>query len=274
MFSAKEMNEPTPELRAMIDAALPRVRVEAGYTERADVRLERGGAVSGTILFDDGTPAGELAVKLLHKEETGKWVPLSGYSRKYGTGINTDDLGHFRMASLLPDTYLLPADMTLADTKSASSKVSGRTITFSIESDRFSLPFFGSGTPHQEEATPFKLAAGDELTGQDMTLPISKLHRLTGRVAAGADAHFVSAASIELVMRDGNRKLASGTISRDDGLFHFEFIPDGDYILRATNARDVTWEQPRPAPAPSPTPSLSPMWSASLRRSETASSRY
>lgn len=255
MFTAKEIEDPTPQLRAIIEAALPRINVEAAHTERADVRLERGAAVSGTVLFDDGTPAGEISVKLLHKDAAGKWVALAGSSRNFGAGIPTDDRGHFRMASLLPDTYLLQAEMVLSDSKSTTTENSdGRKMQFVLDTARFTLPFYGRGTPHQDEAKPFTLRTGDERTGEDMTLPISDLHRLTGHVAAGPDAHFVNAATLELVTRDDQKVLATSSISRDDGLFHFEFVPNGDFLLRVSNARDVTWEQPRRAPNAPPDP--------------------
>jgi hypothetical protein len=118
---------------------------------------------------------------------------------------------------------------------------------FTMVAVLFTLPFYGNGTPRKSEAASIKLAAGQELTGQDMQLPISKLHKLTGRVAAGTDGHLVNAASVALVTREGNEEIATSEISRDDGLFHFEFVPDGDYLLRVTNARDVTWEAPAPA---------------------------
>ncbi len=255
MFTAKEIEDPTPQLRSIIEAALPRIQVEAAHTERADVRLERGAAVSGTVLFDDGTPAGEISVKLLHQDQTGKWVALAGSSRNFGAGVPTDDRGHFRMASLLPDTYLLQADMVLSDSKSTTTDGgNGRKLQFVLDTARFTLPFYGRGTPHQDEAKPFTLVSGDERTGEDMTLPISDLHRLTGHVAAGPDAHLVNAASLELVTREDQKVLATSSISRDDGLFHFEFVPNGDYILRVSNARDVVWEQPKRAPNAPPDP--------------------
>ena len=44
-------------MRALIAAALHPVTVEGGHTEQAEVRLERGAAISGTVLYDDGSPA-------------------------------------------------------------------------------------------------------------------------------------------------------------------------------------------------------------------------
>jgi len=119
---------------------------------------------------------------------------------------------------------------------------------FMMSSFRAQLPFYGAGVPRQKDAASIKLRAGQELTGQDMTIPVAKLHRITGRVAAGADAHFVNAAKLSLCTRDDGKELETAAISRDDGLFHFEFVPVGDYILKVVNARDVVWEPKKPSP--------------------------
>jgi len=249
MFTDQEIADPSPQIRSLVEAALPRVQVEGSHTEQADVRLERGAAVSGTILYDDGSPAGGLNIKLLHKDPSGKWVSLTGSNSRGLGGLSTDDRGGFRVASLLPDDYLIEADLTLTDSKTSNiDGGDGRQMQFMMMTDRFSLPFYGSGTAHISEAASFKLRAGQELPGQDMTIPIAKLHKLTGHVAAGADAHFVNAAKLSLVTRDDGKELANTEISREDGLFHFEFVPDGDYILKVSDARDVVWDPVKPSP--------------------------
>ena len=242
------MTDTNPQLRALIDAALPRVKVEADHTETAEVRLERGAAISGTILYDDGTPAAELSVKLLHKDPTGKWVPLNNTS--YRTFTTTDDRGQFRIPSLLGDEYLLETDLVLSDYKTSHSSggPGGEEFEFVMQNTISMIPYFGSGLTKQADATSIKLRAGRELTGQDMLLPISKLHHLTGHVAAGPDSHFVNAADVALLTADDQKQFTTAKVLRDDGLFHFDFVPPGDYILRITNARDVTWEPGRPQP--------------------------
>jgi hypothetical protein len=123
-----------------------------------------------------------------------------------------------------------------------------------VQSFNYALPFYGTGTAHLSEAKAVTLAAGQETPGQDMLVPISKLHKLTGRVAAGRDAHYVNAATVALISREDNKELAITDVSREDGLFHFEFVPAGDYTLKVTEARDVVWETPAPTrddPSPS-----------------------
>ena len=250
IFTKKQIEDPSPDMRALIASALPRVTVESGHTDQAEVRLERGAAISGTILYDDGSPASELNIQLLHKDASGKWAPIQN-STHFNLRTQTDDRGIFRLASLLGDEYKVEADLTLSQSKTVTNTgADGQVMQFVMQSDFFTLHFYGAGTPRIDEAKPIKLLAGQELTGQDMMLPISKLHKLTGRVVAGADAHLVNAADVALITRDDNKQLATSEISRDDGLFHFEFVPDGDYILRVTNARDVVWEAPPPSSTP------------------------
>jgi hypothetical protein len=245
LFTRKEIDDPSPEMRALVERVLPRVHVEANQSQRVEVSLERGGAVSGTILYDDGSPAGGLGLRLLHKDASGKWDMLN---RNFEQGTRTDDRGNFRMASLLADEYMIEADLSLADTKTSSfgGGPQGQTMQIAMMSFRFSLPFYGAGMPRQKDAKGFKLTAGQELTGQNMTIPISKLRQLSGRVAAGPDGHFVNAADLSVVTRDDGKELASTDISREDGQFHFEFVPDGDYILKVSDARDVAWDPPVP----------------------------
>lgn len=247
IFTAKQMADPDPQVRALVDAALPRVKVEGGHTESAEVRIDRGAAISGTLLYDDGSPAADIEVKLLHKDAAGKWVALNG-NRNFRPNTTTDDRGQFRIASLLADEYMVQATLSLSNLTTTTSGAGDNQMEMMMMDERFSLPFYGAGATRLTEAASIKLRAGQELTGQDMLLPISKLHHLTGRVAAGRDAHFVNAAKLTLVTRDDGKELATTEISRDDGLFHFEFVPDGDYILRVSNARDVVWEHAAPDP--------------------------
>ncbi|WP_158823221.1 collagen binding domain-containing protein [Granulicella sp. S156] len=243
MFTQKEIDDPTPAMRALVEQALPRVRVEANQTEHAEVRLDRGAAISGTILYDDGSPAAELSVQLLHKDANGKWVALTSSGNfTPGYETTTDDRGFFRMASLLSGEYMIDATLSLTDSKITSTQMpGGETMVFNTQTFRFSLPFYGSGTARIADAAAIKVRAGQELPGADMTIPLSKLHKLNGRVIAGRDGHVVNAASLSLVTRDDNKELASSDISREDGLFHFEFVPEGDYILKVSNARDSVW---------------------------------
>ena len=64
-FSSDVLSHPSAEDRKRIAAAVPKITVEAGLPASVDLRLERGAAISGTILFDDGSPAADLVVHAL-----------------------------------------------------------------------------------------------------------------------------------------------------------------------------------------------------------------
>ena len=241
LFTTAQFEKPTPEIRYELAQKLTRVVVVPNQTEVADISLDRGASVSGMVLYDDGSPAGGITVALLTKDKDGRWVELPpGLSGN--APLQADDRGYYRIASLVAGEYMLKATLQLVDSRMVVAKFGGNQIQFDKQTFRSTLPFFGTGTPRIEEATSIKLGAGQARTGQDMTLPIAKLHKLSGRVLAGADSHPVNAATVAVVDRDSHKELASADLSREDGLFHFEFLPDGDYILRISNARDVTWD--------------------------------
>ena len=255
LFTDKQLSDPSPEVRDELARKLTRVVVEANQTEVTEVLLERGASISGTVLYDDGSPAASVWVQLLHKDRDGHWIELPRNGNTITT-TDTDDRGYYRIASLLADEYMVEATLQLVDSKNVVSNVGGNQIQYVMQSFRFSLSFYGNGTPRIDGATGVKLGASQSRTGQDMTLPIAKLHKLSGRVLAGADSHPVNAATVALVDRDTNKQLVSADVEREDGLFHFAFVPDGDYILRISNARDVVWEpaQPQPGAGSSPFP--------------------
>ena len=223
------------------------VIVEADHTESVEIRLERGASISGAVLYDDGSPAGGLHIVLRRKDEHDQWKPLR-FNGNLTTMISTDDRGVFRAASLVPGDYIVEADLSLASSKMRNVTLPGNmNVSINVQTFSYSLPFYGTGTPHLADAKPVTLRAGQETPGHDMMIPIAKLHKITGHVAAGRDAHFVNAATVTLISRDDNKELASTDISREDGLFHLEFVPDGDYILKITEARDVVWEMTTPS---------------------------
>jgi hypothetical protein len=55
-FPADVLSHPSEEDRKHIAATVPKITIEAGLPASIDIRLERGAAISGTVLFDDGTP--------------------------------------------------------------------------------------------------------------------------------------------------------------------------------------------------------------------------
>ena len=45
-----------------------------------------------------------------------------------------------------------------------------------------------------------------------------------------------------------NIKIVSTQVESEDSAFHMDFVPEGHYVLRVTNARDVTRQTIQPPP--------------------------
>ena len=94
-----------------------KITVEAGLPASIDLRLERGAAISGTILFDDGSPAAGLAVRALVRHKQGQkdtWSPLPRDTfRHVKAEARTDDLGRYRIGGLRAARLHVQVDLEL-----------------------------------------------------------------------------------------------------------------------------------------------------------------
>jgi hypothetical protein len=90
--------------------------------------------------------------------------------------------------------------------------------------------------------------------GEDITIPIAKLHTITGEIVAAHDGHPLNQGNVKLLDADDKSEVESSKLERTDGKFHLFFVPEGNYILRVDNAADVTYEDvPYPAGTMPPT---------------------
>jgi len=98
--------------------ALLTVAVAANRTTVADITLNRGAVIAGTVRFDDGEPAAEARVSFLRKDKSGKWDESRDGA---DSGITVDDQGNFRIANLSPGEYLLRTTLVLFSPQSPNA---------------------------------------------------------------------------------------------------------------------------------------------------------
>jgi hypothetical protein len=213
---------------------IPKVDVEADQAASIDVRIERGAAVSGTIRFDDGSPATGALVFVLHKSKN-KWVPSS--TGDYGAfampnSLMTDDLGHYRVGGLRDREYILQATLFHLDLVPAGAHDAGLSGAL-----RNSLAVYSGDVMRQSDAMPFKLGPGEERTGMDITIPLSKLHSVSGAVTAASDGHSINSGQVSIEDPTDKENVGEGEIG-NDGTFHLEAVPEGTYTLRVQNPSD------------------------------------
>lgn len=242
-FPTEVLEHPSEEDRARIAAAVPLIKVEAGLPASLDIRLERGAAISGTALFDDGSPAADLTVRALIRRKQGQketWTALPPTPFRMDSEIRTDDLGRYRLVGLAPRDYIVQIDLELQNTDFGMEigGPGGSRQNRSIAR----IAFYSGSTTRKRDATSLKLAAGDEHNGEDITIPLSKLHTLSGELLSAHDGHVLNSGKVSLRDPDDQSELESCRVGRFDGKFHLLFVPEGNYTLHVANAADVTYE--------------------------------
>lgn len=236
--------------RKRLAALAPRVVVQGNLPASVNVTLERGGAVSGTVLYDDGSPAAGLRVQLLVKQK-GEWttVPVIGIEHAISS-TSTDDRGYYRISGLPGQEYAVSVTMNLTNGFWANDPHGGASgSSFSV----YSLEAYSGNHTRRKDAEGVEIKPGDERGGEDIQIPVSRLHTLRGNVIAAHDGHLINGGRVELRYPDDNSEEAATKIN-SDGTFEFSFVPEGDYLLHVTNAADTEYtEKPNPYSSMPPT---------------------
>jgi len=236
-FSDEDFESTDPAMRARI-AQIPTITVTGSNAAHVDLRLDRGAAVSGRILFDDGSPAAGWTLSVV-KPKTPESLDdaasaMMNQALAMGGAVQifkTDDLGHYRISGLTPGDYAVRATLIATGTGiSASNLADG--------GSGINLAVYSGDTFTRLDAKPVTLIAGEEHQGVDITIPAHSLHNIVGHVYAKADSHTLNMGSVTLTSKD-NPALHLKAAIRDDGSFHFEYLPGNTvYIVTVDDAAD------------------------------------
>lgn len=248
-----DLLEPTAEMRKLILESVPTVTLDGNGAASINISLERAAAVSGTILYDDGSPAPGVDVRVQARKD-GKWVPVhnvAGDGMGSGNSI-TDDRGNFRITGLPPiKEAILEADLSIQNSTLNFSKNGFST----YGGPSFTLTFYSGDAFRLSDAKPFKLTKGEERPGEDLSLPLSKLHKVQGVLLAKKDGHVLNHGSVSLLFADDRTQLGTTEIAAGNESFDFPFVPEGDYILQVSSAADARFDEVPNSPG-----SVPPTW--------------
>jgi hypothetical protein len=205
------------------------VRVESGQETRVSALCKRGGAIAGTIIYDDGSAAPNIRVNLFRKTDSGIQQVVSGLNVSALTGNRTDDRGRFRIAGLSPGEYLLAASQDTSQ-NGAPDSVDGSFM--GMEGSSLARIFYGD-VLSIKEAKSIKLAQGEERDDADIHLVTRKLHSISGTVVSRLDQHPVAQASIALMIASTEKDIQGSALSvtDEDGRWTFDGVPDGTYTI-------------------------------------------
>lgn len=241
-FTRKELTSKDEAVRASVDREVKSLTVASDGTVNQEVMLDRGASVAGTVLYDDGSPASGLDVNAMTKDPSGKWE--AGVATRYRSGFGrerTDDQGRYRITGLPPGEYVTQVELTLNEYTTTVSSMPGhpdQTTMMRMQKTRYSLGLFSGNQFRGAAAVPYKLAAGEDRTGADLLFPLSKLHKVTGQILA-KDGHALNGAKVTLTNADDKSEVTGTDVDLEDKTFHLEFVPEGDFILTVTEAKDV-----------------------------------
>jgi hypothetical protein len=213
-----------------VEALAEKVVVQPGQSAHVEIRLERGASVSGTIRYDDGSPAPAVMPVLMALDKDGKWKDLSPSGMM---PVTTDDRGHYRIFGVTAGKYAIKA--TLPTTQTTTGL--GATVSMHLSMGD-ALIVYSGGALHEKDIKPVEVGTGDDIEGIDVVFPLDNLHAVSGSVVAKADNHPVDAGTV--VLQDADTKSAlRTTMVEQDGSFHLNYVPEGQYVLHVSGAGDT-----------------------------------
>jgi hypothetical protein len=230
-YSADDLLQPTPDIRKRIIETVPVLSVAADRTATVSVSIHRGGAITGTLRYDDGSPVPEIEIVPLRRSPGGSWAEITrsaGDNSMFEDG-GSDDLGHFRIPGLAAGEYTLKISRWAEDQKA--------------------LTVYYGDVFFEKDAKSIKLGEGEESPGADVTIRLSKLHTISGSLI-NVSGQPINSGHIALFAMPGNVEIASAFVREEDAAFHMDLVPEGTYTLRVTDARDVNSQIVRDAKDP------------------------
>jgi hypothetical protein len=196
---------------------MAQISVGAHNTTDFTLQIERGAKVSGTVTYDDGSPAIGMRFALFRKNAKGGWTGVGQPSDKdFSLEVKSDTRGRYTVANLPAGEYalctLLPGD------------------------NQPGSPQFCLGNVFRKrDARSVSVSAGEAVGGADIVIPLNAIHSVAGSIVQAITGKSPTKARLHLLYYD-DREEAMAVDMFDDGSFLFPFVPQGSYILAVTDA--------------------------------------
>jgi hypothetical protein len=216
---------------------LPQVTVKSGGISRVDVVIHHSAAISGHVSFDSGGaligPNGDITATLVRsdllKDDNGQ--PLqNGSSGLFTESAAPDDRGIYRIAGLPPGEYRIDLDLHGSAARLSGTQNENRK---PVSAD---LTVFAPDALSQNKAKLVEVEEGGEVSDVDITIPLSRLHSISGVIVQHRSANSNLFLTLRAVQPDGSTHEINGGIRLDSGgSFRFDLLPSGSYIIEVKN---------------------------------------
>jgi Carboxypeptidase regulatory-like domain len=220
-------------IKESLTAVLTPVVVAANRVSTADIVLDRGAAIAGSVRFDDGEPYSQTTVSLLRKDKSGKWTDFATQESVFGGGARTDDQGNFRLTGLPSGEYLLRTTLELQ-----GAQVQTPGVDSPHEPNYRWDVYYGYGI-RPTEAKIINLKEGEQSQGNILEIPLARMHSISGTVISAETSAPINQADVELHNAADDSTCTVTAINSATGQFHFPYVAEGEYTLKVTKAADV-----------------------------------
>ncbi len=240
-LSSADAESADPAVQKRVRDVVATVTVNGSEGAHQDLRLERGAAVSGHVTFDDGSPAAGWTVSVIPvRKATDDAVSAAAEADGDMPDVfeslltmqfhTTDDRGSYRFAGLAAGDYVLRAVLNTQNASAGGGLMSGGSLKLTV---------WSGNVMRRQEATTVTLTTGQELSEENLVMPLNKMHSISGKVLAKADAHAVNSGIMMLREEGGGVSSilrARSAALQDDGTFRFDYIANGHYTLKISGA--------------------------------------
>jgi len=216
-------------------ASAQSVHVGTDGAVKADIRLERGGVITGRVVFGDGSAAVQWEVWLVAAAARTVFSPNTEYvgiSRAFDderVGFTwTDDEGNFRIAGVAPGKYVVVTQVLLE----GSSRVADESSTPESSGGQ-DLLLFGPGVFRRQQAAVLEIHGAEHVTADDVRLDFDSLHTIRGRVLAKVDGLPVHGTFVNVLGDgEGGPDFSRRAVMDAEGSFYADFLPAGNYTVQ------------------------------------------
>lgn len=209
-----------PEITPKHDA---KFTVDGSNSIDIEVRIVRGGSISGRVLKSNGGPVAQAAVNLISREGGGP------YMSRFST--QTDNEGKFKIENLPPGDYVVSA--------SNVTRQSGADVLARLRGDNQVVTYHPAAL-RLNDALPVKVDSGRESSGVNVTLVARKNLSISGSVVRGSDGSPLVGATVVLRNKEADitgplvPSMMQRTAESDAaGKWSFTNVEEGEYQVVA-----------------------------------------
>lgn len=209
-------------------AEFPQVTVGGGMA-RKDVVIHRGAAIMGRVTVDTGgiPEPTSVTATMVSSDLLGDVEGMPGQKPiEFSVSGQIDDRGAYRIAGLPAGTYRLQVRLSesyyrvfLNDSKIAVKAMRVGTGGVTV---------FAPDALTERNAKLVRVGDGDELSGADITIPLSRLYSIGGIVTQGGEP---LAGAILDIWSQGHKVMDSEATTMPDGGYRYDILPSGTYTI-------------------------------------------